>query len=98
MKTCERCLKSFECGAGSSASNVTEKCWCFTFPAMNLKTEFKDCLCPDCLKTLAQENLQKEEDFYFDENGLMVMTAAYHLKRGTCCGNGCRHCPYPKKD
>ncbi|MBY0451848.1 MAG: hypothetical protein K2P92_02355, partial [Bdellovibrionaceae bacterium] len=33
-----------------------------------------------------------------DENGLMVMTAAYHLKRGTCCGNGCRHCPYPKKD
>jgi len=24
----------------------------------------------------------------------MVFTAAYHLKRGYCCGNGCRHCPY----
>ncbi|HNP53551.1 MAG TPA: DUF5522 domain-containing protein [Ferruginibacter sp.] len=24
----------------------------------------------------------------------MVLTAAYHLKKGTCCGNGCRHCPY----
>jgi len=33
------------------------------------------------------------EDFYF-ENGLMVLTAAYHLKRGSCCGEGCRHCPY----
>jgi len=34
------------------------------------------------------------EDFYFDENGLMVFTALYLLKRGYCCGNGCRHCPY----
>lgn len=28
------------------------------------------------------------------ENGLLVYTAAYHLKRGFCCGSGCRHCPY----
>jgi len=34
------------------------------------------------------------EDYYLDENGKMVFTAAYHLKRGACCGNGCRHCPY----
>ena len=34
------------------------------------------------------------EDFYFDENGLMVFTSLYLLKRGYCCGNGCRHCPY----
>ncbi|HWA93179.1 MAG TPA: DUF5522 domain-containing protein [Terracidiphilus sp.] len=33
------------------------------------------------------------EDYYM-ENGLMVFTAAYHLKRGSCCGSGCRHCPY----
>ncbi len=33
------------------------------------------------------------EDFYF-ENGLLVLTEAYHRKRGWCCGNGCRHCPY----
>ncbi len=32
-------------------------------------------------------------DSYF-ENGLLVYTAAYHLKRGSCCGSGCRHCPY----
>ncbi|MGA0040564.1 MAG: DUF5522 domain-containing protein [Pirellulales bacterium] len=28
------------------------------------------------------------------ENGFLVFTAAYHLKRGECCGSGCRHCPY----
>lgn len=33
-------------------------------------------------------------DFYFDENGRMVMTELYHIKRGSCCGNGCKHCPY----
>ena len=33
------------------------------------------------------------EDYYF-ENGLLVMTAAYHKKRGYCCGSGCRHCPF----
>lgn len=39
------------------------------------------------------------EDYYF-ESGLMVFTAAYHLKRGYCCKSGCRHCPYgfKKKD
>ena len=33
-------------------------------------------------------------DFYYNEQGLMVLTAKYHLERGYCCGNGCRHCPY----
>ena len=33
-------------------------------------------------------------DFYYDNNGMMVMTDSYHRRRGTCCGNGCRNCPY----
>lgn len=32
-------------------------------------------------------------DFYL-ENGFMVFTEAYHLKRGYCCQNRCRHCPF----
>lgn len=35
-------------------------------------------------------------DFYV-ENGLVVYTAAHHLARGSCCGSGCRHCPYEPK-
>lgn len=38
--------------------------------------------------------LKEGVDFYFNEFGLMVLTEAYHLKRGYCCGNGCLHCPY----
>jgi hypothetical protein len=34
---------------------------------------------------------------WYVENGLLVYTAAYHLKRGSCCGSGCRHCPYDPK-
>lgn len=33
-------------------------------------------------------------DFYYNENGFRVMTESYHKRRGVCCGNGCRHCPY----
>ena len=32
--------------------------------------------------------------YYINEQGLVVLTAKYHLDRGYCCGNGCRHCPY----
>ena len=31
---------------------------------------------------------------YYLEGAAIVFTAQYHLRRGTCCGNGCRHCPY----
>jgi hypothetical protein len=34
------------------------------------------------------------EDFYYNEQGYVVLTEKYHLKRGSCCGNGCRHCPF----
>jgi len=33
-------------------------------------------------------------DFYYNEEGFIVLTASYHLERGHCCGNGCLHCPY----
>ncbi len=35
-----------------------------------------------------------EGDCYFTEEGYMVFTEQYHLKRGYCCQSGCRHCPY----
>jgi hypothetical protein len=41
----------------------------------------------------SKNDKQKEVDYYF-EDGLMVFTKQYHLKRGFCCKNNCRHCPY----
>lgn len=32
--------------------------------------------------------------YYINGEGLVVLTKKYHLERGYCCGNGCKHCPY----
>jgi hypothetical protein len=40
-----------------------------------------------------KEKFNNDQDYYW-ENGKMVMTKNYHIKRGYCCTNGCYHCPY----
>jgi hypothetical protein len=40
------------------------------------------------------DNLVEGADFYYNEVGYMVLTEKYHLQKGSCCGNGCKHCPY----
>lgn len=45
----------------------------------------------------AEAGIDSSEDHYIDrETGFIVFTARYHMKRGYCCGSGCRHCPFPK--
>lgn len=42
-----------------------------------------------------KEAIEKGEDTYIDpKTGYSVFTAEYLLRRGFCCGSGCRHCPY----
>lgn len=36
----------------------------------------------------------QDGDYYFSEEGYLVFTEQYHLRRGYCCQSGCRHCPY----
>ena len=57
-------------------------------------------LCTACLRELEKEKaaiptarLVQGVDYYIDQ-GYWVFTEGYHLTRGYCCGNGCRHCPY----
>jgi hypothetical protein len=38
--------------------------------------------------------LVEGEDFYYNEQGYIVLTENFHIKKGFCCGNGCKHCPY----
>jgi len=40
------------------------------------------------------EELIEGIHYYFNEEGLIVLTEKYHLEKGYCCGNGCMHCPY----
>lgn len=36
---------------------------------------------------------EKGKDYYL-EDGRIIMTERYLKRRGTCCGSGCRHCPF----
>jgi hypothetical protein len=41
------------------------------------------------------EAIAQDRGGYLDPGtGLFVMTAEHHIRRGQCCHNGCRHCPY----
>jgi Family of unknown function (DUF5522) len=40
-------------------------------------------------------SLIEGEDYYW-EGPYMVFTARFLLRRGYCCGSGCRHCPFEK--
>lgn len=43
---------------------------------------------------MTEPKLVEGEDYYFDPDGKFVLTARFLKKRGHCCENGCRHCPY----
>ena len=48
---------------------------------------------------LHEQACQQGLDSYRDPlTGYTVFTKLYHLKRGHCCGSGCRHCPYSGSD
>ncbi|HHO51142.1 MAG TPA: hypothetical protein ENK18_09800 [Deltaproteobacteria bacterium] len=46
-------------------------------------------------RTAHQAALARGARSYIDpETGYRVFTEHAHLTRGSCCGSGCRHCPY----
>jgi hypothetical protein len=42
------------------------------------------------------QGLKKDIHFYI-EGERVIFTSLFHIERGQCCGNGCRHCPYDPK-
>ena len=41
--------------------------------------------------------MKLEKGDYYMEDGKLVFTEQFHLRKGKCCHNGCRHCPYEPK-
>ena len=48
----------------------------------------------DDMSGFSKRSKMDPEDFYLNEEGFIVFTEKHHLKRGHCCKNGCKHCPY----
>lgn len=91
-KICSNCNAELQCGSQE------EICWCMAYPQA-LIIEGQDCLCESCLlmnitASFTKKTPTEQEEDYYIENGFYVFTSSYHLKRGSCCKNGCRHCPY----
>jgi hypothetical protein len=107
---CPLCRRVNECQLCSVAA-YKGPCWCarMEIPDALLAEVPSDlrnqaCVCRDCVLKFQRKQSDAVPrkvlpgDFYFDAGGLMVFTAAYHLRRGYCCGSGCRHCPYTGKE
>lgn len=45
------------------------------------------------MKEKKKEKKIESPDFYI-EDGKYVFTKEFHIKRGSCCGNVCKNCPY----
>lgn len=102
---CPLCGQANACCRAFGGDPAPAPCWCesITIPpdvlaGIPAALRGKSCLCHSCshpdggLATRSAEEV--EDDAYFTEDGRMVFTRAYHLRRGHCCGSGCRHCPF----
>lgn len=106
-KTCQRCKRTFYCQPENVAACQCAEVRLSEATRSYLKQARYDCLCKHCLSELNEmaEEARKspfpvrpgelvEGRHYYRENGLWVFTEFYHLQRGYCCGNHCRHCAY----
>jgi hypothetical protein len=48
----------------------------------------------DDFSSFSKRSNLDSEDYYLSEEGYIVFTEKYHLRRGYCCKSGCKHCPY----
>src|SRR4030095_8254832 len=109
QKNCSSCGVQFDCGAESvettcwcarlpRVSLVTDSdqdCLCPTCLPRAIARITRQTTTPPVVREDAARSCEPlvDGDFYF-EDGAMVFTTQYHLRRGYCCENGCRHCPY----
>ena len=109
-KQCSVCLQSFECnscvGQQCWCSQLPaimplcaeQDCRCPQCLTVAVNEKITDFLQNNPVKIAIPSQYKNNEiiqdiDYYL-ENGNYVFTEWYHRKRGSCCGNGCRHCPY----
>jgi len=104
--TCPLCGRPNHCSQCKSNPDAAP-CWCaeIVIPAeliaqVPAASRDRACICRRCVEAFHQAARRKRTpgparagEYYF-ENGKMVFTREYHLRRGFCCGNQCRHCPY----
>lgn len=49
------------------------------------------------MNKVEKDKPKKNKFYYFSDSSLLVFTKEYHLNRGYCCNNFCKHCPFKHK-
>lgn len=104
QKKCGRCKILFECTPNSVLScNCSKIILNTTTKNFLAKTKY-NCICNNCLIKLGNllQQLKNEQIptqliegvHYYLEGNNYVFTEVYHILRGSCCKNNCRHCAY----
>jgi hypothetical protein len=62
---------------------------------MRISTRLKEGFTEIC--SMAFYDKYEKDEYYFTPEGYIVFTEKHHLKRGYCCQNNCRHCPWRKR-
>jgi len=106
-KICQRCKNEFTCNSKDIKNCDCNKVELSSELKYFLsKTEY-DCLCQNCLTELGpivsesekerfpikRENYIEGKHYYMEKN-LFVYTEYFHIVKGECCRNNCRHCAY----
>ena len=81
--------------------NKADSCLCPECLALRISARIETFIASSSLQALLSTAAQYKDNEkpiehidYTIENDYMVFSQWYHLKRGSCCGNGCQHCPY----
>ena len=107
IKNCGKCSKEICCNNANIEECICSTVRLSPQTQKFLSNTFFDCLCTNCLEELNRNVAHagvfsfpdKKDEFiegihYYLDGNRWVFTELYHILKGTCCGNGCRHCVY----
>ncbi|TDS60151.1 cysteine-rich CWC family protein [Myroides indicus] len=108
---CTHCKKSLECKVDNISECECSNVPVSNDTRLFLSQTYHKCLCSACLSKIEKmiqyakvnefpkrRSQMQEGTHYYMENGYFVFTELYHLMKGQCCQNGCRHCVYGFKN
>ena len=102
-KVCPECNVSFACCIEKCwcaklphIIKMTEKGDCFCPKCLEaiIAEKIEKTADKEKLSFMSKDEMIENIDYYINEKGNWVFTSEYHLKRGSCCKSGCKHCPY----
>lgn len=107
QKDCPRCNAVLTCKAGQPSACQCSGLTLSDDTLKFLERTYFNCLCRNCLIAIdlevkiakghlfpTQKEFLIEGLHYYKEAGSIVFTELYHVLRGYCCKNNCRHCAY----